>query len=75
MTLAQIAKEAKELSETEKSELANMLLDELQGPADPAVERAQVKFAEERLAAYERGEDTAIDTDEMLAKLKKKHLA
>lgn len=75
MTLAQIAKQAKGLSEVEKSELANMLLDELHGPIDPAVERVQIKLAEDRLAAYERGEDTAIDSDELLAQLRKKHLA
>jgi hypothetical protein len=74
MNLAQIAREAESLSELEKTLLANTLLDQLHSPIDPEIERAQIAFAEERLAAYERGEDKAIPADEMLVRLRKKYL-
>jgi len=74
MTLAQIAREVESLSEIEKTQLAVLLQEQLHGPIDPEIEKAQIAFAEERLAAYERGEDKAIPVDEMLAQLRKKHL-
>ena len=74
MTLAEIAREVEGLSEIEKTELAVMLQEQLHGPMDPEIEKAQIAFAQERLAAYDRGEDTAIPVDEMLAQLRKKHL-
>lgn len=72
MILAQITREAESLSETEKARLANTLLDQLHGPIDPEIEQAQIAFAEERLAAYERGEDTAEDADVVFERLRRK---
>ncbi len=72
MTLAQIAREVEGLSELEKTQLARMIGEQLHGPVDPAMERAQIDFAEERLKAYARGEDTAEDTDVVLERLRRK---
>jgi len=74
MTLEQITREVEGLSEIEKTKLAGILLSQLHGPVDPEIERAQIEFAEERLAAYERGEDTAEDADVVLERIRRRFL-
>jgi putative addiction module component (TIGR02574 family) len=58
---------ARELSPTERLDLIDQILSSLDVP-DPAVDRLWAKEAEDRLAAYRRGEIRAIPLSDVLEK-------
>ena len=62
--------QARKLSPDERLELVDDILASLD-PPDPAIDRLWAKEAEERLAAYRRGEIKAVPLQEVLAKYRK----
>lgn len=66
-----VLEQAKQLSREEQAALADAM-HELVSPTDPDWEAAWVKECQDRLAAYERGEMEAYDSDEVMARLRKK---
>ncbi|MDO8292015.1 MAG: addiction module protein [Gallionella sp.] len=67
-----LVEQAKGLSPEEQAILAEALY-EMVNPPDPEWEAAWAKECEGRLAAYQRGEIEAVDSDEAMAFLRKKH--
>lgn len=67
-----ILKDAMSLSPAEREALAEDLLASLL-PMEPDHVAAIVAEAEDRLAAYEAGEIAAIPSEEVTARLRKKH--
>jgi putative addiction module component (TIGR02574 family) len=63
--------EARKLSPAERIDLVDDILASLDEP-DPNIDRLWAKEAEERLAAYRRGEIRAIPLEEVLAKYRAK---
>ena len=59
--------QARKLTPAERIELVEDILASLDEP-DPAIDRFWTKEAEERLAAYRRGELKALPLNEVLAK-------
>lgn len=66
-----LSKQARKLSPAERLELVDDLLASLD-EVDPAIDRLWAKEAEERLAAYRRGEIKAVALEEVLAKYRAK---
>ncbi|HEY5047503.1 MAG TPA: addiction module protein [Rhizomicrobium sp.] len=62
---------ATRLSPSERLKLVEQLLDSLDAP-DPEMDRAWTTEAEDRLAAYRRGEISAIPLADAIAKYKDK---
>ena len=62
-----LSAQARKLSADERLELVDDILASLDEP-DPAIDRLWAKEAEERLAAYRRGEIKAVPLQEVLAK-------
>lgn len=62
---------ARKLSPAERLELVDDVLASLDEP-DPQIDRLWVREAEERLAAYRRGEIKAVPLQEVLAKYRVK---
>jgi len=62
-----LSAKARKLSPAERLELVDDLLASLDEP-DPQIDRLWAKEAEERLAAYRRGEIKAVPLQEVLAK-------
>ncbi len=58
---------ARELSPTERLDLVDQILSSLD-ETDPAIDRLWAREAEDRLAAYRRGEIRAIPLSDVLAK-------
>ena len=67
-----LVEQAKELTPAEQAALAKALY-EMVNPTDPEWETAWAKECEDRLAAYQRGEITAVDSEEAMSFLCKKH--
>lgn len=67
-----LVEQAKGLTPAEQAVLAEALY-EMVNPPDPEWEAAWVKECEDRLAAYQRGEIKAVDSDEAMTFLRKKH--
>ena len=67
-----LLEQAKKLSPSERAALIDALY-ELNQPHDPEWEAAWIKECEDRLAAYDRGETDAVDFDESMAELRRKH--
>ncbi len=67
MSTDELLKQAKALAPAQQLELVEALLNELDR-ADPAIDSAWAAEAEERLAAYRKGEIKAIPLSEVLAK-------
>jgi putative addiction module component (TIGR02574 family) len=67
MSADELLKQAKSLSATEKVELVEALLNDLDSP-DATIEAEWAAEAERRLAAYRRGEIRSIPLSEVLAK-------
>ncbi|MCR4304051.1 MAG: addiction module protein [Gallionella sp.] len=67
-----LVEQARGLSPEEQAILAETLY-EMVNPTDPEWETAWAKECEDRLKAYQRGEIEAIDSDEAMALLRKKH--
>lgn len=63
--------QARKLTPAERIELVDDILASLDEP-DPAIDRLWAKEAEERLAAYRRGELKALSLEEVLAKYRTK---
>lgn len=63
--------QARKLSPAERIELVDELLASLDEP-DPNIDRLWAKEAEDRLAAYRRGEVKAVPLEEVLAKYRSK---
>ena len=66
-----LSAKARKLSPAERLELVDDLLASLDEP-DPQMDRLWAKEAEERLAAYRRGEIKAVPLQEVLAKYRVK---
>jgi putative addiction module component (TIGR02574 family) len=66
-----LSAQARELSPDERLEVVDDILASLDEP-DPAIDRLWAKEAEERLAAYRRGEIKAVPLQEVLAKYRVK---
>lgn len=64
--------QARQLSAEEQAVLAETLY-EMVNPTDPEWEAAWTRECQERLAAYDSGEIEAVDSDEAMALLRKKH--
>lgn len=67
----ELSEKARKLSPAERVELVDDLLASLDEP-DPQIDRLWAKEAEERLAAYRRGEIKAVKLQEVLAKYRVK---
>lgn len=66
-TITTIEAEARKLTPTARLELVDAILGSLD-ETDPEMDRLWSQEAEERLAAYRRGELKAVPLDEVLAK-------
>jgi putative addiction module component (TIGR02574 family) len=66
-----LSAKARKLSPAERLELVDDVLASLDEP-DPQIDRLWAKEAEERLAAYRRGEIKAVPLQEVLAKYRVK---
>lgn len=66
-----LSENARKLSPTERLELVDEILASLDEP-DPAIDRLWAREAEERIAAYRRGEIKALPLEEVLAKYRAK---
>ena len=69
---AELKKQASQLSDPERAELALSLIESLDGPADPDVEQAWRLEIERRLGQVERGEVMPIPGDEVFARLRRR---
>lgn len=70
MSTAEILESARKLRPVERLQLIDALMDSLDEP-DPAIEAAWAAEAQDRLAAYERGELKAAPIEELFQKLRK----
>lgn len=70
--LAELKRQASQLSDAERAELALSLLESLDGPADPDVEEAWRLEIERRLGQIERGEVQPVPGDEVFARLRRR---
>ena len=70
MSTAEIFESACKLRPVERLQLIDALMDSLDEP-DPAIEAAWAAEAQDRLAAYDRGELEAAPIEELLQKLRK----
>ena len=71
MTIKDIEKTTLALNALDKIHLIEKLLCSLDKP-DPEIEMAWIKEAEERFAAYEKGELNAISLEKVLKDIKRK---
>ena len=67
-----LVEQARRLSAEDQAVLAETLY-EMVNPTDPEWEAAWAKECAERLEAYQSGEIEAVDSDEAMAILRKKH--
>ncbi len=67
MCIAEILESARKLRPVERLQLIDALMESLDEP-DPAIEAAWVAEAQDRLAAFKRGELSAAPIEELLAK-------
>jgi putative addiction module component (TIGR02574 family) len=70
-TAKKLSAQARKLPASERIELVDSILASLDEP-DPAIDQLWIKEAEERLAAYRRGEIKAVSLEEALAKYRVK---
>ena len=70
--LTELKRQASQLSEGERGELAMSLLESLDGPADPDVEEAWRLEIERRLGQIDRGEVQPMPGDEVFARLRRR---
>ena len=66
-----LSQQARKLSTEERIELVDDILTSIDEP-DPTIDRLWAKEAEDRLAAYRRGEIKALSLEEVLAKYRAK---
>jgi hypothetical protein len=67
-----LSEEIRKLTPEEQADLMDELLVLTHREPDPEIEKAWAEEAERRLAAYERGETTAVDARKALAKYKRR---
>jgi putative addiction module component (TIGR02574 family) len=67
MSTTEIFESARKLRPVERLQLIDALMDSLDEP-DPAIEAAWAAEAQDRLAAYDRGELPSAPIEELLAK-------
>jgi putative addiction module component (TIGR02574 family) len=70
--LAELKKQAAQLSESERAELALSLVQSLDGPPDADVDKAWQLEVERRVAEVERGEIELVPGDEVFARLRRR---
>jgi len=70
--LAEMKEKASQLSEADRADLALSLIESLDGPADPDVEKAWQLEIERRIGQIERGEVQLIPGDEVFARLRRR---
>jgi len=70
--LAELKQKAAQLPEAERAELALVLIESLDGPADAGVEEAWRVEIEHRVAQVERGEVELIPGDEVFERLRRR---
>jgi putative addiction module component (TIGR02574 family) len=68
-TVRELYEKASRLSESDRAELAGLLLETLQQPADPGVEEAWAQEIGRRLAEYRAGRVRTIPWQELRAHL------
>ena len=68
-TLNDLFREASELSETERAELAALLLESLEGEPDEGVEAAWAEEIERRMRQIDAGEVATIPWEQVRAEL------
>jgi putative addiction module component (TIGR02574 family) len=66
-TVAELVERGKALSEQDRTRLVELLRETLDESVDPGVEEAWRLEIRSRTAAYERGEATLYDADEVIA--------
>lgn len=67
-TAADLAQRARQLPREEREQLVDALLQSLNEPAVAQLDAAWADEIESRLAAYDRGEVTAVSAEEVFAK-------
>ena len=67
--LSELVRDAIQLSEEDRATLAGLLIESLEGPADPDVEEAWAVEAERRWREIESGKVQTIPWEEVKAKL------
>jgi len=67
--LGQLFREALELTDNDRATLAGLLIESLESPPDPDVEKAWAEEAERRWREIESGEVKTIPWEEVKAKL------
>jgi putative addiction module component (TIGR02574 family) len=70
---ARVFDDALALPVEQRLALVNVLLDSLNSPIDPQIERLWMDEAERRVAQIESGEATLIDGDEAFSRLRAKY--
>lgn len=70
--LSDLKKKAFQLSEQERAELALSLIESLDGPPDPDVDRAWRKEIERRVGQVQRGEVQLIPAEEVFARVRRR---
>jgi len=68
-----IVEQARKLSPTERADVAEQLLASLEEALDSDGEKAWQEEVQRRLGQIERGEVKLIDSDTVMAELRKKH--
>jgi putative addiction module component (TIGR02574 family) len=65
--VSELVERGKALSPQDRTRLVELLRETLDGPVDPEVEEAWRLEIRSRTAAYERGEATLYDADDVIA--------
>jgi putative addiction module component (TIGR02574 family) len=68
--VVELAQRGRALQPKDRERLVDLLLDSLENEPDPAIEEAWRLEIRRRVAAYERGEATLFDADEVMAEAK-----
>ena len=67
--VAEIQREIRALSSSDKEEILRALLEEMDGPVDPGVDAVWLKEVQRRTAEVEAGQVRCIPADEVFAKI------
>ena len=68
-TFTDVWKEASELSEKDRADLAGLLIESLEGPSDPGVEEAWALEIEKRVAELDAGTVKSIPWEQVRQRL------
>ena len=72
VTSERILEQVLALPIAERAELLERLLASFQAPSDPELDKLWLKEAQDRLAAFERGELGSVEADEVFEKIKQR---